>query len=301
MAKRCSGSSLEGFLNLDKPAGLTSHDCIARLRRVLGERRIGHGGTLDPAATGVLPVAVGRATRLLRFLSEGKVYRATVRFGLSTDTDDLEGNILADAGAADLDLGRVQVHLQAFRGTISQVPPRYSAIHQEGERLYDLARRGVAIAEIAPRTVEIQALTVLDWYPGHYPELQIEIACSTGTYIRSIARDLGTALGTGATLARLLRTRSGPFALEASLPLAAVEAGFQAGTVPLIGPRTALAHLAAVHLEPPLAARWLMGQRVPGDCEGAFAQIWECETDRFLGVAACEAGSLQPLVVLPTL
>ncbi|MBD0336189.1 MAG: tRNA pseudouridine(55) synthase TruB, partial [Cyanobacteria bacterium Co-bin13] len=136
---------MQGFLNLNKPAGLTSHDCVARVRRLLQTKKVGHGGTLDPAAQGVLPIAVGRATRLLPYLASGKAYQAVIRFGLITATDDLEGDILHQQPAPDLSLAQIQAVLPQFLGQIEQVPPRYSAIQVDGQRLYDLARKGQAV------------------------------------------------------------------------------------------------------------------------------------------------------------
>lgn len=283
-------------MNLDKPAGWTSHDCIARLRRILGEPRIGHGGTLDPAATGVLPVAVGRATRLLRFLADRKGYRATIRLGLTTDTDDLEGRILTEASAGAIAFDEVRSQLARFEGTIQQVPPRYSAIRQQGVHLYDLARRGAAIEAIAPRTVEIDELKILGWQPGERAELTVEVLCSAGTYIRSIARDLGAALGCGAALAHLIRIRSGRFWIEQSLPLDQVEPQFSAGRLPMIEAAAALDHLEIVRLPPEEAARWQLGQKIAAPGPEAAVQV-QAATGQFLGVACRQEGLLRPEVV----
>jgi len=251
---------VQGFLNLNKPPGWTSHDCVAKVRRLLSLRRVGHAGTLDPAATGVLPIAVGKATRLLQFLCPDKAYRATIRFGLRTATDDLEGEILSQAPVPWLTLESVQALLPTFQGEIQQVPPQYSAIQVQGQRLYDLARSGQTVT-VPSRQVRVHRLEVLAWRSGDFPELDLAIACGPGTYIRAIARDLGENLGTGATLAALERTESSGFALADSLTLVDLEA--QRATISLIPPEVALAHLSRVTLPEPLAQRWQQGQRLP--------------------------------------
>lgn len=252
---------MQGFLNLNKPAQFTSHDCVARLRRLLRLKRIGHGGTLDPAATGVLPIAVGRATRLLQYLSHEKAYCATIRFGITTTTDDLEGEILTQTPAPELTLEQIQQNLPLFVGKIQQIPPSFSAIQVGGKRLYDLARAGAGV-EAPVRTVEVHQIKIVDWQPGKFPELDLSITCGTGTYIRSIARDLGAALHTGGTLAALSRTASSGFLLENSLTLETVSAQLEAGTLTLTSPETALHHLPQLALADLPATRWQQGQRL---------------------------------------
>ncbi len=252
---------MDGFLNLFKPAGFTSHDCIAKLRRSLHMKRIGHAGTLDPAATGVLPIAIGRATRLLQFLPGEKSYRAVIRLGITTTTDDLEGEILSQTPASSLTLPTVTAALQQFQGQIAQLPPSYSAVQVAGKRLYDLARTGQAIT-VEPRQVEVYRLTVADWRPGDYPELEVDIDCGAGTYIRAIARDLGQALQVGGTLASLVRTRSSGLPLDESLTLEAVDTAAQQGTLPLIPPERVLHHLESMVLSEAIARRWCLGQRI---------------------------------------
>jgi tRNA pseudouridine55 synthase len=253
--------AMDGFLNFNKPVGLTSHDCVAKVRRLLGQKRIGHAGTLDPGATGVLPIALGRATRLLPFLLPTKAYHATIRLGVQTTTDDLEGEVLQVKSAAHLTLAMVQEALQPFQGVIQQLPPRYSAVQVRGKRLYELARTGQAV-EVQPRPVEVFQLTILDWHPAERADLEVEIVCGSGTYIRSIARDLGAALQTGGTLAALLRTESSGFHLEDSLCLDDLEAQIRSGTFHPIAPEMALAHLPAIALTATLAKRWCQGQRL---------------------------------------
>lgn len=294
---------MDGFLNLHKPAGLTSHDCVARVRRSLKLKRVGHGGTLDPAATGVLPIALGRATRLLQFLRQDKAYRAIARFGLTTTTDDLEGEILAQTPAAHLTRDQIEALLPKFLGTIQQVPPAYSAIQIGGQRLYDLARAGVAV-DVPVRTVEVYQIDLLDWRPGDFPEAELAITCGAGTYIRSIARDLGNLLGTGGTLAKLSRTQSHGFDLADSLTLEDLAAQAKAGTFEPMPAAIALAHLPALTLDKPDALRWTQGQPIATDPTPPLdvpLRVHDSR-DKFLGIGKCRATQqghrLVPWVVL---
>jgi tRNA pseudouridine55 synthase len=293
-----------GFLNLNKPAGWTSHDCVARVRRLLHIRQVGHSGTLDPAATGVLPIAVGKVTRLLQFLPTGKTYHATIRFGVCTTTDDLEGDVIACQPAPHLTLDAVQAVLPRFLGVIQQVPPRYSALQVDGKRLYDLARAGQDVA-LQPRSVEIYRIDVLAWRSGEFPELEVAMDCGAGTYIRSIARDLGNLLQTGGTLAALIRTQSNGFRLENSSTLEELASG----TIPLVAPELALHHLSSVHLASHDAQRWCSGQRLAGlskpDDLSGMCRVHQTD-GQFLGIGEWQAmGSgidadwvLRPKVVL---
>ncbi len=255
---------MQGFINLNKPAAWTSHDCVAKVRRLLRLKRVGHGGTLDPAATGVLPIALGKATRLLQYMQQDKAYKATVRLGVRTTTDDLEGEVIATQSAAGLTLELVKGFLKQFEGTIQQVPPMYSAIHIKGKRLYDLARAG-EVVEVPERTVEVETIEVLDWRGGEFPEIDLAIACGPGTYIRSIARDLGDALETGGVLAALTRTRSSGFDLADSLTLEELTQQLEQSLFQPVSPSVALGHLASVTLSADQARRWCLGQRISGD------------------------------------
>ncbi|MFP4120862.1 MAG: tRNA pseudouridine(55) synthase TruB [Coleofasciculus sp.] len=252
---------MQGFLNLNKSAGFTSHDCVAKVRRLLRLKRVGHGGTLDPMATGVLPIALGKATRLLQYMTSEKAYQATIRLGVKTTTDDLEGDMVATSSASGLTLETIVPFLQQFQGKIEQVPPMYSAVQVQGKRLYDLARAGQT-AEIPTRQVEVYQIEVLEWRPGELAELDVAIACGAGTYIRSIARDLGEVLNTGGTLASLIRTQSSGFKLDHSLTLEEFAAQVQAETFNPIPPEAALEHLARITLSPDEARRWCQGQRI---------------------------------------
>ncbi|NEP79187.1 MAG: tRNA pseudouridine(55) synthase TruB [Okeania sp. SIO3B3] len=264
---------MQGFLNLNKPSGMTSHDCVAKVRKLLRLKRVGHGGTLDPAATGVLPIAVGKATRLLQFLCSEKAYCGTIKFGVITTTDDLEGEIVKSTLAPQLTLSDIEAVLPNFLGKIEQVPPSYSAIQVEGKRLYDLARQGKTV-EIPTRVVEVSSLEVLEWRSGDFPELDLAIACGAGTYIRAIARDLGAVLNTGGTLATLTRTESSGFCLKDSLTFEEMETQLQQKTFSLLSPEVALAHLQAIALVLEDAKRWCQGQRLP------YQKKWEIEDEK---------------------
>jgi tRNA pseudouridine55 synthase len=250
-----------GFLNLNKPAGWTSHDCVAKVRKLLKIKQVGHGGTLDPAATGVLPIAVGKATRLLQFLPAKKAYSARIRFGVRTTTDDLEGEIIQTQSAEHLNIEQVQSFLTEFIGIIEQVPPTYSAIQKDGKRLYELARKG-QIVEVLPRQVNIEKIEYLAWYPGEYPELEVNILCGTGTYIRSIARDLGEKLQVGGTLANLIRTESCGMSLSNSLTLEDIENKMIQAQLSLISPQIALKNLSTISLSDSDAQRYCQGQKI---------------------------------------
>ncbi|RYG69688.1 tRNA pseudouridine(55) synthase TruB [bacterium] len=205
---------MHGVLNLLKPPGMTSHDAVAFVRRVLKEKRVGHTGTLDPAAAGVLPICVGQATRIVEYLQSGtKEYIAEATFGFETDTLDAVGTTIRKAPTAQISLEAINAVLDRFRGEIEQVPPLYSAIKVDGQRLYDVGRSG-GTAEIPTRKVTISALEVTGFTPGESPTAMIKIECSGGTYIRSLVRDIGKALGSAATMTFLVRTRGGAFKLD---------------------------------------------------------------------------------------
>jgi tRNA pseudouridine55 synthase len=254
---------VDGFLNLNKLTDWTSHDCVAKVRRILNTKKVGHGGTLDPMAVGVLPIAIGKATRLLQYLPEGKAYRAVIRLGIQTTTDDLEGEVIYDVPVRDLTLDRVQAQIGQFIGKIQQTPPIYSAIQVDGQRLYKLARAGATVA-VPTREVTIDRIDILDWTPGDYPEVEVQISCGGGTYIRSIARDLGISLGTNGVLAFLERNASCGFKLPQSITLATLEQQQLTGTFAPISPNQGLAHLAAVTLlDPELVKYWSQGRQLP--------------------------------------
>jgi len=287
-------ASAFGLLNIDKPAGPTSHDLVARVRRGTGVRKVGHAGTLDPMATGVLVLCLGAATRLSEYvMASRKVYRGRVRFGVETDTYDADGVIVAEAPVA-LDRAAVEAALARFRGAIQQVPPMVSAIRQGGRRLYDLARAGQDVPR-APRPVTIHRLDLLAWEP---PDATLEIACSPGTYIRSLAHDLGQALGTGAHLAALQRRASGRFTVDAAVGWDALEAAMADGTWRryLLPPDWAVTDLPAAALDATQASAVRQGQWIAqeGDWdEGTLARAYD-ETGAFLAVLERREGRWKP-------
>lgn len=205
-----------GVLAVAKPAGMTSRDVVNVVQRLVRPSKVGHAGTLDPLATGVLVICVGGATRLVPWIQQGhKHYRATFRLGLTSDTDDITGQITATTDATGINRSQVEEALTLFVGRIEQVPPQFSAVHVQGQRAYDLARRGETVA-LTAKTIEVEALTLTEWNP---PDFSVEIRCGSGTYVRSIGRDLGTHLGCGALMTALERTAVGPFSLSNAVDL----------------------------------------------------------------------------------
>lgn len=249
---------MDGIFSVNKAVGMTSHDVVARARRLTKQRRIGHAGTLDPAADGVLPLCLGQATRLVEYLSEsGKAYRATIRFGVVTDTYDREGAVTREAPVT-LTEAEIAAALPAFLGEQMQRPPIYSAIKRNGQPLYALARAGQEVI-VEPRPVRIDALRIVAWAS---PDLTLDVECGKGTYIRSLAYDLGELLGPGAHLAALTRTRSGPFTLAMSVTLDALEAALADGSWRdhFYAPDEALLDWRVAILAPPSEARLRNGQ-----------------------------------------
>ena len=301
-----------GFINLNKPAGFTSHDCVAKLRKLLNTKKIGHGGTLDPDATGVLPIAVGKATRLLQFLPELKAYRAKIRLGVSTTTDDLSGEIIKTVDTVGIKPTEINDALDRFVGTIEQVPPIYSAIKKDGRKLYDLARRGEKIA-LESRTVNIFKIELVDIQqstvhhhkktglavdrlsPSEFYELEVNIECGPGTYIRAIARDLGEMLGVGGTLANLVRSKSCGMHLDRSVSFAEIESQLARQSLEFIEPSRILNHLGSVTLTQQDAKLWCQGQlvdlskaiaveRISNSKEGNYI-VTKLEGDTLLGIS----------------
>ncbi|BAQ65816.1 tRNA pseudouridine(55) synthase TruB [Geminocystis sp. NIES-3709] len=252
---------MDGFLNLNKPQNFTSHDCVAKLRKILNTKKIGHGGTLDPLATGVLPIAIGKATRLLQFLPTDKAYQAKIRFGIVTTTDDLEGDIISKNSAFDLTLEKITPYLKDFIGEIEQFPPAYSAIKKDGKKLYELARKG-EIIDVPKRQVTVSNIEVLNWQDGEFPELDLHIFCGGGTYIRSIARDLGEKIGLGGTLALLNRTLSCGMSLENSYSFDHIIEAKKANRFTLINLDNPLQNLPCIYLEEEESKRWNQGQKI---------------------------------------
>ena len=211
-------SNLFGFLNVYKPKGMTSFDVVAVLRRITKIKQIGHTGTLDPFAVGVLPICIGKSTRLIEYLNDDKEYLATVQFGQDTDTYDLEGKVTKSYGKKITKDEVIEV-LKSFEGEIEQFPPIYSAIKVNGKKLYELARNGIEI-ERKPRRVEISHIEILEC---SLPKIHFRVSCSKGTYIRALCADIGDKLGCGAAMKSLIRTRVGTFVIEEAWKLSEVE------------------------------------------------------------------------------
>ena len=286
--------AIDGILLVDKPAGVTSHDVVNVARRALREKRIGHGGTLDPFATGLLVLMVGRATRLLPHLSgDPKVYEATVRFGAETETEDAGGAVTREAPLPPRDA--VVAAIPALTGALDQVPPAYSAKRVGGKRAYDLARSGVEV-ELAPARVRVDAWEPLAWRGDDQgvAELDVRITCGGGTYIRSLARDLGRLVGSAAHLTALRRVRSGRFDVADAVPLAAVERG-EATVAPALA---ALPELPVQRLEATDVRRVTSGIEVAATVDGAWGALVSETTGTLVAVAERKGERWQPRVVL---
>lgn len=282
---------MDGIFNIHKPTGMTSHDVVAKIRKLLKQRRVGHAGTLDPAASGVLPICAGQATRVAEYLSEsGKAYRATIVFGVETDTYDAEGEVTRTASAEQLNRAQIEEALAQFRGPQMQIPPRYSAIKIQGQAAYKRARAGEELT-LEARPIEITSLEVVDWQS---PTLIVDVECSKGTYIRSLAHDLGSALACGAHLGGLVRTRSGPFLLEESVTLEELARASERGELAsYVQPADrALARYPALRLSAEEAARVLHGNLFAYEIaqpERALARVYNPAGD-FIAIAEWEPG-----------
>ena len=286
-----------GVLPVDKGAGLTSFQVVAHLRRLLRVPKMGHGGTLDPGATGVLPILIGEATKLTPYLVDlDKEYLATVRLGIATDTQDLTGTILETRPVPALQRSDVERTLRGFVGPIRQVPPMYSALHHEGQRLYELARKGLDV-ERQPREVMVHAIAL---ELMALPDLVIRVRCGKGFYVRTLAADLGAALGPGGSLASLQRTRVGPYRLEAAVPWETVREARDGGLLwpQLLPPDSALIGMPELRLADAPARAFLHGQAVavqgaadPGD--GVLLRVYGPD-GAFLGIGSRRGPSVKP-------
>ncbi len=305
---RPRGPVYDGVLVVDKPAGPTSHDVVARVRRVVGHTRVGHTGTLDPAATGVLVLCLGRATRLVPFLQAGeKTYVARMLLGVETDSQDADGVVVARRDAGHLDEDTVCAALAAFQGEVRQIPPMVSAVKVGGERLHVRARRG-EVVEREPRTVTVHSLVLDAFTPGAVAEASFLVTCSAGTYVRTIAHDVGAALGVGGSLAALRRVANGAFTVgEAVSPEAVEAAGGPDGVRDLlIDPLTAVRRaLPVVEVEDPdLLQRLANGASLPAPgVSGEVAAVGVGPAvgggEKLLGVytAGQDAGDARPAFV----
>jgi tRNA pseudouridine55 synthase len=284
--------SVSGLLLVDKPAGVTSHDVVNAARRALGEKRIGHAGTLDPFATGLLVLLVGQATRLVPHVSgDPKVYAATVRFGAETDTEDLAGAVIRDAPAPTE--AAVRAALPTLTGDLDQTPPAYSAKRVQGRRAYDLARAGEEVA-LAPARVRVDTWEVLDWRDGLPAECDVRVTCGPGTYVRSLARDLGRLTGSAAHLSALRRERSGRFDVRDAVTLDALRDGGVTARPAL----DALPEHPTQALDPVDVRRAAGGNLVAATIAGEWASLVDAATGTLVALAERRAESWQPRVVL---
>ncbi|MEF2965165.1 tRNA pseudouridine(55) synthase TruB [Paenibacillus sp. M1] len=300
-------NSYEGILPILKPAGFTSHDVVAKSRGILKMKRIGHTGTLDPAVTGVLPLCLGRATRMVEYLQElPKEYEATLVLGLATDTEDMSGTVVERLEQVSVTEAEVRAVLERFVGTISQIPPMYSALKQDGKRLYELAREGKTV-ERKPREVTIYELELLGFFPDPvHPKISFRTLCSKGTYIRTLCVDIGRALGVPAVMEELKRTMSAGIREDRCLTLEQLAQEARNGALQerLIPVDQAVSHLPAhtVREEKVMAA--LQGQRLsrsavePEAAPGTVLRLYSPER-RFLGIYRVEepGGAVTPVKV----
>ncbi|WP_166237887.1 tRNA pseudouridine(55) synthase TruB [Paenibacillus turpanensis] len=294
-----TAETIEGVLPIWKPAGMTSHDVVARVRRITRIKRIGHTGTLDPQVTGVLPLCIGRATRVVEYIQDlPKQYEAVVRIGQSTDTEDVTGELIEDRPGIKLSQDEIEHTLLSFVGTIEQVPPMYSAVKHDGKRLYELARQGIEV-ERKSRKVEIYGIHILKMQlEQEYPEVQFVVDCSKGTYIRTLCVDFGKKLGVPATMKQLVRSATGPFTEAESVPLEEVERLWAEGklTEKLISADQALPHITQVKVNETLTRMALQGRALVSIDQpalqslenGSIVRLYN-EEQLFLGIFAWEA------------
>ncbi len=306
MARRRKGQAVSGWLIIDKPAGMTSTDVVNRTRRLLDAQKAGHGGTLDPLATGVLPIAFGEATKTVSYVMEGdKTYRFTVRWGQATDTDDREGKIVAESAKRPT-RAEIEGVLPRFEGEIEQVPPAFSAIKVAGERAYDLAREGTAV-QLQPRRVFVDWMELIDCPDDDHAVF--EVGCGKGTYMRSLARDLGEALGCYGHVSALRRLAVGPFAEEDAISLDYLEELEQSARAAeaLLPVETALDGIPALALTEMEASRLRSGQPISMLARNNAERIRGFENGdvlcamaagKLVAISRLEAGEIRPVRVL---
>jgi tRNA pseudouridine55 synthase len=289
----------DGLLLADKGPGLTSFQVVAHLRRALRVPKVGHGGTLDPMATGLLPILLGEATKLTGYLQgQDKEYLATIRLGVTTDTLDATGAVTSERPVPALRADDVRRVLERFVGEIEQVPPMYSALHAGGRRLHELARAGIAV-DRAPRRVRIDAFELIECAP---PQVRVRVACGSGTYIRSLAADVGEALGCGGHVEALVRTRVGTLVLPDAVPWPIIRDGDVATLMARVLPLDrAVTHLPAIHLSEEAGRRLAHGQLVPlsavhaGEALEAGGPYRIYAGERFLGIGERSPAGLRSL------
>lgn len=300
---------MDGILAVWKPEGWTSHDVVAKARRLLRLKRIGHAGTLDPMVTGVLPLCLGRSTRVVEYVQERpKAYEAVLKLGISTDTEDMTGKVLEQSPVRALSREEIEEVLSRFRGTIDQVPPMYSAVKVDGKRLYELAREGKQV-ERKSRQVTIHEITLNDTkFDLEQPEITFSVVCSKGTYIRTLCVDIGKALGLPATMAKLVRTMSGGITAESCLTLDQIQELMESGQLSdkLIPADQGIDHMPSATVGEETTRRALLGQKLALSAASG-EEPWAHEgllrlygnDRRFLGVYRCdtEAALLVPVKV----
>jgi tRNA pseudouridine55 synthase len=295
--RRNLGRNVNGILLLDKPLGMTSNAALQRVKRLYGARKAGHTGSLDPLATGLLPLCLGEATKLSAFLLDAdKRYQVRVRLGITTSTADAEGEVIATAPWEGVDEARIRTLLPRFTGEIEQLPPMYSAVKHKGERLYNLARQGIEV-EREPRRITIYRLELTEWAP---PELSLDVHCSKGTYVRTLAEDLGNAAGCGAHVSGLRRSGVGPYGTNGPVTLERVEAAAQEGypalDALLLPMQSALAHWPELRVSDDAAYYMKQGQPVlvPQAPPQGWVRLYT-KAGQFLGVGSIlDDGRVQP-------
>ncbi|MER2138902.1 MAG: tRNA pseudouridine(55) synthase TruB [Succiniclasticum sp.] len=281
----------DGIINVFKPPGMTSHDVVSRIRRIYGIRKVGHAGTLDPDAAGVLPVFIGNATRLLEYAAtDRKHYRAEGILGIRTDTGDTSGNVLEQKPVPDISAEMFEACLAGFRGTIMQVPPMYSAIKVKGKKLYEYARQGVEIKRTA-RPVEIFKLELVSFFS---PRFTLDVDCSKGTYVRTLLEDIGTSLGTCAAMEKLIRFRAGKFSAEDAHTLEEIADNQDKVLLPM---ETAVSEMPELHVNELQAFRITSGVQttLKGTLPGKYS-LWYQE--QFLGVVTVDDEIVKPEKIL---
>ncbi|MEF2244516.1 MULTISPECIES: tRNA pseudouridine(55) synthase TruB [unclassified Paenibacillus] len=269
---------MDGILAVWKPEGWTSHDVVAKVRRLLKMKRIGHAGTLDPMVTGVLPLCLGRSTRVVEYVQDRpKAYTATLRLGIATDTEDITGDVIERSDHVSVSLEQVQAALTRFEGTIDQVPPMFSAVKVDGKRLYELAREGKTV-ERKSRKVHIYQIELLSTnLQAEEPEITFSVECSKGTYIRTLCVDIGKALGVPATMAKLIRTMSGGITEESCLTIEQIEQLAQADklTDHLLAADEAISHIPESVVDDAIGERALQGQKIRLQAANIQQAEWE--------------------------
>ncbi|MCQ6557871.1 tRNA pseudouridine(55) synthase TruB [Paenibacillus mendelii] len=300
---------MDGILAVWKPAGWTSHDVVAKVRRIVRVKRIGHTGTLDPQVTGVLPLCIGRSTRVVEYVQERpKAYEAVLQLGIATDTEDMTGTVIEELTEVHVTEADIRLVLESFVGEIEQVPPMYSAVRVDGKRLYELAREGQVI-ERKSRKVTIHELKLLSMeLDKPHPQIRFSVVCSKGTYIRTLCVDIGQALGLPATMAELVRTMSGGFKKEHCLTLEQIEELHASGDLEarLLPAETAVDHFPRGNVNHETAKHAYQGKTISMDCVDMVQTIDEeglvrlfTEDGRFLGLFELDTASdsLKPVKV----